>query len=403
VLTLIRIVLLIAFLVALIRLRLNLALALIIDSICAGILFRMKLLALVKAFPLTLTQTTTLEFLGIIYLVLLLGEILQATGSLTRVIQSLEKLFKDYRVSIAVIPALIGLLPMPAGAMLSAPLVKECGVQRKLSAEIMTHINFWFRHVWEYFWPLYQGILLTAAILKVSIRDIMITQAPLSLFAIGAGIFFMLRIPGERESKGRTDLKQVGRVFFYMWPVLLVILLVLIIKMRMVYALGISALGALALSGIRLRPMAGLFKQSFSISTLGVIYSVFLFKNITELSGALKLMPAISSGPAIVKLAAIFIAPFLVGFLTGVNSAFVGITFPVIAPLMTGSGVNLSYVMFAYAGGFAGVLLSPIHLCLCLTKEYYGAEYPKVYRYLLPSVLFMLAGSVLLLLLYNLN
>lgn len=402
-LTLIRIILLIAFLVALIRLRLNLALALIIDSIFAGILFRMNLLALLKVFPLTLSQTTTLEFLGIIYLVLLLGEILQATGSLTRVIHSLEKLFKDYRVSIAVIPALIGLLPMPAGAMLSAPLVKECGIQRGLTAEMMTHINFWFRHIWEYFWPLYQGILLTAGIFKVPIRDIMITQAPLSLFAIAAGVFFMLRIPSDHNHKAKADFGQIGRVLFYIWPVLLVILLVLIVKMRMVYALGISALGALAVSGLSLKSVLGLFKKSFSISTLGVIYSVFLFKNITELSGALKMMPAISSGPAIVKLAAIFIAPFLVGFLTGVNSAFVGITFPVIAPLMTGNGVNLSYVMFAYAGGFAGVLLSPIHLCLCLTKEYYGALYPKVYRYLLPSVLFMLAGSVLLLFLYSLK
>jgi hypothetical protein len=44
------------------------------------------------------------------------------------------------------------------------------------------------------------------------------------------------------------------------------------------------------------------------------------------------------------------------------------------------------YLMLAYASGFCGVLLSPLHLCLVLTKDYFKAELRKVYGILLAPV-----------------
>ncbi len=400
--TIFRLGILIVFLVVLIRLKLNLALALIITSVCAGILFRVKLLVLIKTFPLTLIQATTLEFLFIIYLVLLLGSLMELSGNLRKIINSMEGLFGDYRIGVAIMPALIGLLPMPAGAMLSAPIVKQAGIKANLSPDKMTYINFWFRHLWEYFWPLYPAILISAGIFNVSVREIMIAQFPLSLFAITVGLFFIFRLPRISNDPSTTNINHLWQILYNLWPIILVILLVLILKFRMSLAMTIGGFAALLFSGMNIKQIPLVFKKAFSISTLGVIYSVFLFKNIVEISGSLKMMPGISSGPFILKMLIIFFAPFIVGFLTGVNSAFAGIGFPVIAPLIVHSGANLSYIMFAYASGFAGVLLSPVHLCLCLTKEYYGAEYPKIYRYLLPSVIFVFAGAILLLCIYKL-
>jgi len=45
--------------------------------------------------------------------------------------------------------------------------------------------------------------------------------------------------------------------------------------------------------------------------------------------------------------------------------------------------------MFAYAGGFAGVLLSPIHLCLVTTVQYFKADLKKIYKMLLSPVIFV--------------
>ncbi len=43
-------------------------------------------------------------------------------------------------------------------------------------------------------------------------------------------------------------------------------------------------------------------------------------------------------------------------------------------------------VALAFSGGFLGVLLSPLHLCLSLTRDYYKAEWGPNYRMLAPSV-----------------
>ncbi|MEO0226196.1 MAG: DUF401 family protein, partial [candidate division WOR-3 bacterium] len=75
----------------------------------------------------------------------------------------------------------------------------------------------------------------------------------------------------------------------------------------------------------------------------------------------------------------------------------------IIAPLIVNSRMELPYIMFTYTSGFAGVLLSPLHLCLNLTREYYRADYAGIYRYLFPSVVFVFAGSVLLLLIARLG
>jgi hypothetical protein len=42
----------------------------------------------------------------------------------------------------------------------------------------------------------------------------------------------------------------------------------------------------------------------------------------------------------------------------------------------------LAYVMLAMVCGFAGVLLSPLHLCLLLSNEYFKTNLLSVYKYL---------------------
>lgn len=392
-----RLALIVILLILLIRLKLNLALAIITAAVWIGILFKLPFLAILKLFPQTLVQTTTLEYLLIIYLVLLLGGLFRETGNLNRLAQSMGHIFRDYRVGITVMPALIGLLPMPGGAMLSAPIVKEVGNKTDLPPDKLTFINYWFRHLWEYFWPLYPALLLTAGLFKVSIRSIMITQFPLTLVAIGVGVFFMSRQTAPPPTSGRGELKHLMRMIFLMWPILVVILLVLVFKLPMTIALAAGCAAALIGTRLKSNLILKVFLKAFSISTLGVIFAVFLFKNALDSSGALNNVSRISAAAVALKILIVFLAPFIVGFLTGVNTAFAGIAFPFILPWVGTGTAGLTYIMFGYASGFVGVLLSPVHLCLCLTKEFFCAEFPKVYKYLLPSVLIVFIGALALL------
>ena len=70
---------------------------------------------------------------------------------------------------LVIFPVLIGLLPMSGGAILSAPMVKSMGMHHKQYGAHLSYINYWFRHIREYGWPLYPGILLATALSGVDL------------------------------------------------------------------------------------------------------------------------------------------------------------------------------------------------------------------------------------------
>src|SRR5690606_38554109 len=115
------------------------------------------------------------------------------SGAMTSAISALRQIFRDARITVALIPAIIGLVPVMGGAMLSAPLVSEASDELKLSAERRTFLNFWFRHVWEYMLPTFPTIFLTASIVGFSVADLTLVNLPLSAAAITAGILFGFR------------------------------------------------------------------------------------------------------------------------------------------------------------------------------------------------------------------
>jgi len=89
----------------------------------------------------------------------------------------------------------------------------------------------------------------------------------------------------------------------------------------------------------------------------------------------------------------------MVGLLTGMTSAFIGISYPVLFSFLSPNGVNYGYMMLAYGAGFAGVMLSPVHLCLAVTKDYFKASFSKIYVMLLPASLFLILSALALVLL----
>jgi hypothetical protein len=76
------------------------------------------------------------------------------------------------------------------------------------------------------------------------------------------------------------------------------------------------------------------------------------------------------------------LVPFLVGLITGVTIAPIAIGFPVLIPLFQNDPHFLNYMVLAFASGISGDLLSPFHLCLILTKDYFRADLKGVYHFI---------------------
>jgi hypothetical protein len=46
--------------------------------------------------------------------------------------------------------------------------------------------------------------------------------------------------------------------------------------------------------------------------------------------------------------------------------------------------------------GYAGMMLSPVHLCFLLTVDYFSASFIKVYKYILPCAMSVMAFGIIL-------
>jgi hypothetical protein len=111
-----------------------------------------------------------------------------------------------------------------------------------------------------------------------------------------------------------------------------------------------------------------------------------------DASGAIEVLPALFRQSGLPTGVVLFVLPFIVGLVTGLTVGFVGATFPIITAMM-GGHPDPATVTFAFASGFAGVMLSPTHLCLLLTIRYFKADMAGTYRLLyIPAALVFLVG-----------
>ncbi|MCK7476436.1 MAG: DUF401 family protein [Candidatus Moduliflexus flocculans] len=201
-----KIALIVALLLVLIRLKWDLGLVLFLDTCLAAALFGMTPGGFARTVLAGATSGETLQLAAIVILVLYLGEFLQSSGAFRDMVDALKNLVRDDRLILAIPSAFIGLLPMMGGAMMGAPIVEEAARRWEVSPAWKTFYNYWFRHVWEYWWPLYLNIILAAAVFKVPIGKISLWQGPFSLVAIGIGLAVLFRklprLPREREDGG---------------------------------------------------------------------------------------------------------------------------------------------------------------------------------------------------------
>jgi hypothetical protein len=402
--------LLAGLLVLLLRWKLDLSLAVILVTVLTVILFGVNPAAAGNGAWEGLRDRETLELFLIIILVQYIGAVQKSRRMYDRLTDSLNAMIRDKRLVAMVSPAIIGFLPMPGGALLSAPLVQVATERLKLKPAFRAFLNFWFRHDWELIWPLYAGLLLFQTMSRIPMRRIILFQLPFSLLHILMGLVvaftYFHRHGIQREEPGAGNgLHATARDFFAgTWPILAVILLFFVklpplLPLPLPWALLLVAIVLSFLKRVGPKEIGSVVFGKTTLRSLLVIAAVIVFQRVLQASSAfdaLKTMD-ISLGILIVF---IFLVSFTVAFLTGVNTAYIAIAFPVLLPLIQHLPNYFYLSLYIYIVGFAGILVSPLHLCLVLTNEYFGASLLDVYRYMAVPVITMVAlatGLVLIL------
>lgn len=389
-----------AVILILLRYRVNLGVSILLGTVLLFLIFYTPPEQIAESIYRSLTDWMTIRLLILVFLVVFMSRLMTITGNLDDMVSSLKVLLTDRRWSMATIPAIIGLLPMPAGALVSGHMVNSTADELSLSAEGRTAVNYWFRHVWEYSWPFYQGIILAAATLSVSVAFIVSIQVPITIISITIGIFFFI-IPMKRHPDDKKTEKRGWRLLMKfvvsIWPIILAIIVAMGAHIDLLWAIIITV--ALMIIVYRPKPEAvrDIMKKSGIVNILFILIAVMVFKGALSDTGAVFALPNALKSLNVPPIVLVLAVPFIVGFMSGITVAFVGVSYPILLPILkAGNTIDPGLTMLAFTAGFAGTLLSPMHLCLALSAEYFKAELPKVLRKLYIPVGFILMGAFLI-------
>lgn len=378
--------------------RWNLGGVLLLASLLLGVLFPQPLPDFAMDLGSALVAPLTLRLAGVVVLIMMLGYLLRETAGLDQLAQGLEGLVADPRVVLALWPSFIGLLPMVGGAMFSAPLVNQMGERLGIDPERRTFVNYWFRHAWEYVFPLYPSFLLGAALLGISEREATAALWPLFVASLFGGVLFGL-MGIRREGGGRRDSvwSSVGALVRGGWPVGLALVLALVIQVDLLIALLATIVLVVRVYRVPLGALRDGLLRGIPWGTVAVVFGAMVFRQALESTHAIDTFSAALSQLQVPTVLVLFAVPFVAGFLTGLGAGAFSIGFPVILPFLSHSPPAAGEVAWVWAGGFLGVMLSPMHLCLALTHDYFGARWGGVYSRLVPAVLLVVCTAAALL------
>lgn len=415
---LIKIIIIFAVILLLNRLGIHLSLSLLAGSIGLGLWMGSSPSELVISLYNSIIDYQTISLAIIVWLIMLMSGIMEKSGHMKRLVNSFTCLAKDARIVGTVMSALIGLLPMPGGALFSAPMVEESLSKINATPENKTALNYWFRHIWEFWWPIYPGVILAIALLDIDAWRYMAVMAPMTLLSIFAGIIFILKPMGKSGMNidGHFSWSGISAFIYEMLPILIIILSIVIItgaeKILATYVVDLKlpnltpvmvGLTASILWGCYVNRIApsGLFSATFEKSNLFIILliiSIMLFKGVMTDSGAVMDIRDELMTYGIPVILLILILPFFSGFILGIAVGFVGASFPIIIPLFPANDIYtyVSYAALAYTFGYMGMMLSPVHLCFILTRDFFKAGIGGSYSYIIKTSFAVMGASLAL-------
>lgn len=95
--------------------KVNLWIGLLVGTFLLGLLFHLPLPTIVKDLYTSMFDIRTLLLIGAYIAILFFSSLLRETGRMKEILEGFRNIFKDIRVVIALLPAMIGLMPIVGG------------------------------------------------------------------------------------------------------------------------------------------------------------------------------------------------------------------------------------------------------------------------------------------------
>ncbi len=382
------------FLGTLLYKRVNLGVTLVSTALILSLL-SLRLEDLPRVLWETTSDPVTVSLVAATFGIMVLSLLYKETEAIDALSSSLSEVVRRPKLVVSMLPAVIGLLPVAGGALMSAPLVETEANRLNLKKDKKTYVNIWFRHVIFPVYPISQVLILTAALTATSVTTLVLRQIPVVIVMIIVGYCVGLRessIARNKENPRRgvhTNLK----LFLVMFsPISVMILVVLLFRVDV----WIAAFFGVALLAAIKRPSLTVARRAFGNKGLYMIslaaYGAMLLRNVTMASGVSDTVGQILAGGNINSTVLLAILPAVLGFLVGSPAGGIAISAPMLASTFnfTSKAASLLYI-----SAYFGYIGAPTHLCLVLTADYFKCPLSKTYKYMIPSLALSFATALI--------
>ncbi len=326
------------------------------------------------------TSYKTIKLILIICLIMMLENIMRNSGMIKSMVKNLKDLLGSRRLSVALLPLVIGLLPSPGGARFSCPMIEEVA-GKSVDSDDKSFVNYWFRHVWMDGFILYPGIILAAELSDIPVIKFFVLLIPFFILASFLGwVFGIRKIKNEAPKRLNSRRDSFKEFLKAMLPVILVIILYIILMNLSKYALEVSLAFTVVMlffiKGYSVKQIIDTLKKAFPLKFIIIIIGVMIFRQMLFDSGAMdNIMLLVEKYDIPIKVL-FLIVPFIGGFASGIMVTGISISFPILIPM--GLADNVLYPVLAFVAGFAGVMTTPLHLCAVMTADFFKSVVGKL-------------------------
>ena len=336
---------------------------------------------------LTISDPSVLLLALIVGIIPLIGGVMEASGEMDRLVANLRIGIRPF---LALGPGLLGMLPMPGGALLSAPLV-ESGASHA-PADIKAAANVWFRHVLLLVYPLGPALITSAKIANLEVYSVIPYLIPAFALSLVLGYVFLLRrVSGKLTQPGAFSLMGllVPLVIILIAPILDLVLKQSVAlpftEIGTVIGVLVSLGMGLAIGKVRLPQFGRIVRKAKPWKYMLIILAMFAFLNVFTTSGVPERIAAMALPPIVL---CIIIGPLL-GLITGRIQAPMSIIVPIY--VTTYGAMSAPALAVTYFAIFLGYILTPIHPCISVSLEYFDTSLSAFVRRLaIPTLIALL-------------
>ncbi len=401
-----------AVIMVMIKKKVSLALAMASASLIVLVASGKSLPFMLNLFGSAIIDQNTVDLALIVAIITALAALMNRYSFFDKMVAALGTMLRNDRLTLMIVPGLIGSMPMVGGAIVSAPIVDTLGERMNLSGRKRSAANLIFRHSWYFVFPFMPTFILTARLAEVSIAELLWIQWPMAVAMLGAGYYFVLvrgkpptaatTEPSFEDEGYSTPMGAVRSFLLHSSPILLSLVLHLGFGVHLALALMLGMALVVTIlkyikqqAGFKVGSVPRQILRDIDYPIAGAMIGIMIFRaSVNETTAISDLMTTMVEAGLPLFIITAGLAS-IIGFISASHTSTVAVVIPVVAPIAMAMGKSaLVYVMLAYCFAFIFYLISPLHLCQILTNRYFKVSFGEVARLCLPVIIAVAATAL---------